>query len=81
MLVRFKVKNFLSFRDEAEFSMMAADVESHQDHVIAHECSTEKRILKTGVIYGANASGKSNFVKALGLCQGSNHRESGFPTR
>lgn len=65
MLVRFKVKNFLSFRDEAEFSMMAADVESHQDHVIAHEGSTEKRILKTSVIYGANASGKSNFVKAL----------------
>ena len=45
--------------------MMAADVESHQDHVIAHEGSTEKRILKTSVIYGANASGKSNFVKAL----------------
>ena len=65
MLVRFKVKNFLSFRDEAEFSMMAADVESHPDHVIAHEGSTEKRILKSSVIYGANASGKSNFVKAL----------------
>ena len=45
--------------------MMAADVESHQDHVIAHEDSTDKRILKTSVIYGANASGKSNFVKAL----------------
>lgn len=45
--------------------MMAADVESHQDHVVAHEGSTEKRILKTSVIYGANASGKSNFVKAL----------------
>lgn len=44
---------------------MAADVESHQDHVIAHEGSGEKRILKTSVIYGANASGKSNFVKAL----------------
>ena len=65
MLIRFKVKNFLSFRDEAEFSMMAADIESHQDHVIAHEGSTDKRILKTSVIYGANASGKSNFVKAL----------------
>ncbi len=65
MLVRFKVKNFLSFRDEAEFSMIAADVESHLDHVVAHEGSTEKRILKTSVIYGANASGKSNFVKAL----------------
>lgn len=45
--------------------MVATDVESHQDHVIAHEGSTEKRILKTSVIYGANASGKSNFVKAL----------------
>jgi len=45
--------------------MVAADVESHQDHVIAHEGSIDKRILKTSVIYGANASGKSNFVKAL----------------
>lgn len=65
MLVRFKVKNFLSFRDEAEFSMVAAGVESHEDHVIAHEDSIDKRILKSSVIYGANASGKSNFVKAL----------------
>jgi len=45
--------------------MVAADIESHPDHVIAHEGSTEKRILKASVIYGANASGKSNFVKAL----------------
>lgn len=65
MLVRFKVKNFLSFRDEVEFSMMAAEVESHQHHVIVHESPTDRRILKTSVIYGANASGKSNFVKAL----------------
>jgi len=65
MLVRFKVRNFLSFRDETEFSMVAADVESHPDHVISHDGSTVKRVLKTSVIYGANASGKSNFVKAL----------------
>ncbi len=65
MLVRFKVKNFLSFRDETEFSMMAAEVENHPDHVIVHKGANEKRILKTSVIYGANASGKSNFVKAL----------------
>ena len=45
--------------------MMAADVESHPDHVIVHEGATKRRILKTSVIYGANASGKSNFVKAL----------------
>ncbi|MCY4540422.1 MAG: AAA family ATPase [Chloroflexi bacterium] len=45
--------------------MMAADVEDHPDHVIAHDGSTDRRILKTSVIYGANASGKSNFVKAL----------------
>ena len=69
MLVRFKVKNFLSFRDETEFSMMAADVESHPDHVIVHKSATEKRILKTSVIYGANASGKSNLVKALGFAR------------
>ncbi len=45
--------------------MIASDVESHPDHVIAHEGSTKKRVLKTSVIYGANASGKSNFVRAL----------------
>ena len=45
--------------------MMAADVENHPDHVIDHEGAPNKRILKTGVIYGANASGKSNLVKAL----------------
>ncbi len=87
MLVRFKVKNFLSFRDEAEFSMVAADVEDHQDHVIAHEGSTNTRVLKTSVIYGANASGKSNFVKALDFARGlivgnlASQRGEQIPTR
>lgn len=45
--------------------MVAADGENHQDHMIDHRDSNEKRILKTSVIYGANASGKSNFVKAM----------------
>ena len=87
MLVRFKVNNFLSFRDETEFSMRASDIESHPDHIIAHEGPLEKRILKTSVIYGANASGKSNLVKALGFARDliignlASQRDQQIPTR
>lgn len=62
MLIQFVVENFRSFRDETVFSMRAAgNVERAAD---APEVA-QGSILRCAALYGANASGKSNFVKAL----------------
>ena len=66
MLIRFMVENFLSFKDEVEFSMVAGESEEHPDHV--HNVR-DMRILKTGVVFGANASGKTNLIKAMSFAQ------------
>ncbi|MCY3976713.1 MAG: ATP-binding protein [Chloroflexi bacterium] len=66
MLIRFFVENFLSFKDEVEFSMVAGESDEHSDHI--HKVR-DMRILKTGVIFGANASGKTNLIKAMSFAQ------------
>lgn len=62
MLVEFSVKNYRSIYDKITFSLEAASKNEHDEHVIE---KSRQRILKTSVIYGANASGKSNLLKAL----------------
>ena len=69
MLIRFFVENFLSFKDEVEFSMVAGRTRKHRDHIITTGKRNDIRLLKTGVIYGANASGKSNLIKAIAFAQ------------
>jgi len=62
MLLEFKVKNYLSFKEEAEFSMIGADLKHLTQNV--HQKDAGK-VLKSAVIYGANASGKSNLLRAI----------------
>jgi len=62
MFIGFSVSNFLSFRNAQTMSMMASKVARHKEHILI---GNGKRILKTGLIYGANAGGKSNFIKAI----------------
>ena len=62
MIAEIRFRNLLSFRDEAIFSFEAdnnKDMESY--HVV--ELTPGIRLLKLAIIYGANASGKSNFIK------------------
>jgi hypothetical protein len=67
MLIQFLVENFRSFRDEVVFSMRAA---SHVERgESAPDVVTGTNILRCAALYGANASGKSNFVKALRFAQ------------
>lgn len=64
MLIRFRVKNFRSFRDEQELSLVPSrrkDLEG----IVRHPKGLNEGILPSAVIYGANASGKSNVLKAL----------------
>ena len=62
MLIEFSVKNFLSFKNKVTLSMEKGSGEENLDNVISNENIS---LLKSAAIYGANASGKSNILKAL----------------
>lgn len=63
MLIEFSVSNYLSFKHKATLSMLATSIKEHAETNIF---STERySLLKGAIIYGANASGKSNMVIAM----------------
>ena len=64
MLLNFSIKNWQSFRDEVEFSMIAGRETRHNDRLIRLK-KHRTRVLPIAVLYGANASGKSNFLNAI----------------
>ena len=66
MLIEFRFKNYLSFRDECVFSMVASkDKTLLEENTAPTERFGGRRLLRTAVVYGANASGKTNLIKAL----------------
>ena len=62
MIIDFKFKNYLSFADECNFTMLANKDKAHEENLIT---VGKERLSKTRMIYGANASGKSSFMKAM----------------
>lgn len=64
MILGLKIKNFLSFKNEVKFSFEATKDKKLEEYQVV-EIVKGIRILKLGVIYGANASGKSNFLNAF----------------
>ena len=67
MLLNFKFSNFRSFRDETFFSMIPSAKKTHNEYLITKLQNETKPIkaLPSAVIYGANASGKSNVILAM----------------
>ena len=66
MLLNFKVKNFKSFKNETVFTMLSSMQKAHSDYVVNKTISGNKlKVLPMSVIYGANASGKTNIVLAM----------------
>ena len=66
MLVDFSFGNFRSFRDVQILSMRSSELQKDAfllENTI--KLDDEKRLLKTALIYGANASGKTNLIKAV----------------
>ena len=71
MLVEFRTKNFCSLRDEQVLSLVATKDKTLQDsNTQATGISAAPTVLRSVVIYGANASGKSNLIKALQYMRG-----------
>ncbi len=63
MLIDFKVSNHYSFYSQVEFSMEASNEKNVQEYII--EKINKEKLLKLALIYGANASGKTNLLKAI----------------
>lgn len=64
MMIQFTVKNFRSFREEAKLSLVASSIKERTAENI-FQISKDLSLLKSAVIYGANASGKSNLFRAM----------------
>lgn len=70
--MQFKVENFLSFKDAATFSMVGyAPIKEHESDEqycnVFYDPAEKSKLLKSSVIYGANGSGKSNLLSAMGF--------------
>lgn len=67
MIIDFSVKNFRSLKEENFFTMRADSSTSKSDNAFSVKLknNSEVKLLKTSVVYGANGSGKSNFIKSL----------------
>ena len=69
MILRITVENLLSFKEETQISFVAGKSDKHSEQVCRAEKRDDISVLKAGIIYGANASGKSNIIKAVDILQ------------
>lgn len=68
MLIDFTVQNFRSLRDEQNLSFLASSDKTHQaSHCMETGLRGLPKLTRAAVIYGANASGKSNLIYALAV--------------
>jgi len=69
MLVSFSVSNYRSFGEEVTLNMVASNkLNDHPNHRVQID-ETGKHLVRCAVLYGANAAGKSNLVKAMEFAQ------------
>ncbi|NMG83436.1 MAG: AAA family ATPase [Methanosarcinales archaeon] len=64
MLIEFNVQNFRSIKEEVTFSLVASADNSLDNNLIKTDLLRDN-LLRSAVIYGANASGKSNVILAF----------------
>ena len=67
MLLEFKMSNYKSFKDETVFSLIPAPKQKDLEYSILHTAIGKKTYkgLCSAVIYGPNASGKTNIIGAM----------------
>ncbi len=79
MLVQFSVQNYMSIKEKIVFSMLASCDKELPENTIE---GNNERYLKSAVIYGANASGKTNLFKAINsvifMMKNSNNMQPGM---
>jgi uncharacterized protein len=72
MFVQFRLGNYLSFKDIATFSMVGyTPIKEHESEGpfcnVFYDPTGKNKLLKSSVLYGANGSGKSNLLSAMGF--------------
>lgn len=67
MILEFSIKNYRSIHEKQLFSMIASSARSKSENTFSVELANgaSVKLTKTVAIYGANASGKSNIIRAL----------------
>ena len=70
MVLRFRLKNVFSFRDEITLDLQAAKIQTEKGKALSRILFTinGEQILKSISMFGANASGKSNVIKGIKAC-------------
>ena len=70
MVLRFRLKNVFSFRDEITLDLQAAKIQTEKGKALSGNLFTinGEQILKSISMFGANASGKSNVIKGIKAC-------------
>lgn len=66
MLLEFSCSNHKSIKEEVKFSMIAGKDKTYEEYL---KDFGNHRVLRSAVIYGANGSGKSNFLRAFSFMQ------------
>ena len=66
MLIQFSIKNFKTFKDRATLNLLATNHDKTREiENVSSSNNYNLRVLKSAVVFGANASGKSKFIEAL----------------
>jgi len=65
MLIEFRLENYRSIRDPQVLSMVASSGKELPENTCEPGPDANLKLLRSAVIYGANAAGKSNLVRAL----------------
>ncbi len=70
MVLEIRIKNFFSIKDEIVLDLKAASIKSSAANKLSRNYFeiNKYKVLKTVALYGANASGKSNIIKAIRFC-------------
>lgn len=68
MLLFFGLENWMSYREPYGFSMMATPSDTYSSHLAV--ITGERRVLPISILFGGNASGKSNFLDAIAFLRG-----------
>ena len=67
MVLEIALTNFFSINEKVILDMQAANIQTKEARALDDNTFNvgNERLLKTVAIYGANASGKSNIIKAI----------------
>ena len=70
MILEIRLSNFFSINEQVILDMRTANIKSKNAKLLKNNVFeyNDNSILKTIVLYGANASGKSNIIKAIRFC-------------